>query len=78
MAQTDTLRHSAAQFGTASLAPAFSRMYRSVVRWHERRRSVHYLRELNDHQLMDLGIRRSEITSVVYGELPERMRGFTW
>ena len=39
-----------------------------LTRWNTRRRDIRHLNEMSDHHLNDIGIRRSEIRSVVYGE----------
>jgi uncharacterized protein YjiS (DUF1127 family) len=39
-----------------------------LTRWNTRRREMRHLNEMSDHHLNDIGIRRSEIRSIVYGE----------
>ena len=42
--------------------------------WYSRRRAARHLQDLSDHELKDIGLHRSEITSVVYGEALGRIR----
>ena len=39
----------------------------SLNRWYERRMTLHYLQNVDDHILDDIGIRRTEILSAIYG-----------
>ena len=43
--------------------------WRRIVRWHLRRAAVRDLMSLDDRLLRDIGLRRSDIHSVVYGIL---------
>ena len=52
----------------ACLADMTAGLFRLIARWNERRLAARYLQTLNDHQLSDIGLRRSDILSVVYGE----------
>lgn len=45
-----------------------ARLRRDIMRRRERRRAAHYLRTLSDYHLYDIGIRRSDILSAVFGE----------
>ena len=47
-----------------------------VARWNERRHAVQYLQTLSDQNLSDIGIRRSDIWSSVYGETSLGSRRF--
>jgi uncharacterized protein YjiS (DUF1127 family) len=42
------------------------RLLEAIGQWRERRTAVHRLSRLNDHLLMDIGIHRHEIASVVH------------
>ena len=48
--------------------------WKTMMFRNQQRRSVRQLRALSDHHLRDLGIHRSEITSVVYGRDADRVR----
>jgi uncharacterized protein YjiS (DUF1127 family) len=50
------------------------RAYVAVSERNARRASVRHLRALSDYHLKDLGIDRSEILSVVYNDIPDRIR----
>jgi len=39
-----------------------------LARWTERRRAFRYLQTMSDQHLNDLGLRRSDIWSTVYGQ----------
>ena len=41
------------------------RLFCHVSNWHKQRRVIRQLQELDDHVLKDIGVHRSEITSVV-------------
>lgn len=45
-----------------------------IKRWNKRYRDIRQLRGMTDQQLDDIGIRRSEIRSVVYGQAADRVR----
>jgi uncharacterized protein YjiS (DUF1127 family) len=38
-----------------------------AMEWHERRKGLESLRALSDHQLRDIGLRRSEVVMAAYG-----------
>ncbi len=54
--------------GRADVRNVVGRLLAEVRRWNTRRRDMRHLNELSDHHLNDIGIRRSEIRSIVYGE----------
>jgi uncharacterized protein YjiS (DUF1127 family) len=45
-----------------------------MSRWQQNERDIRRLRGLSDHHLKDIGIHRSEICSVVYGQPCEDRR----
>jgi uncharacterized protein YjiS (DUF1127 family) len=53
------------------LAEALGRRLRRfsmrVMQWHERRKGLESLRALSDHQLHDIGLRRSDVVMAAYG-----------
>ena len=55
----------------AGAARGVGSLVRSVpvqaLQWHERRKGLESLRALTDHQLRDIGLRRSEIVLAAYG-----------
>ena len=53
---------------------AFRTFWQSSKYRRHQRRAVEHLRAMTDQHLKDLGIHRSEITSVVYGRDAERVR----
>lgn len=53
---------------------AIRTVWQSAKRGNPKRESVRCLRAMTDYQLKDLGIHRSEITSLVYGRDAERVR----
>lgn len=55
---------------TASLVAA----YRAFRSYRMRRRTVLSLSKLSDHDLKDIGVTRSEISSIAYGLQAERRR----
>ncbi len=59
----------------ACLADMIAGLFRLIARWNERRLAARYLQTLNDHQLGDIGLRRSDILSAVYGETRPGNRG---
>jgi uncharacterized protein YjiS (DUF1127 family) len=62
--------------GLSKVLADVARRARTVIRdlpqrtlqWHERRKGLESLRALSDHQLRDIGLRRSEIVMAAYGE----------
>jgi uncharacterized protein YjiS (DUF1127 family) len=58
----------------ASLSEMAFRAYVAVSERNARRASVRHLRALSDYHLKDLGIDRSEILSVVYNDILDRIR----
>jgi len=55
------------RFEPAEVTPRRS-VWAMLTRWNTRRRDMRHLNALSDHHLNDIGIRRSEIRSIVYGE----------
>jgi len=51
------------RFGSAAVS-ATSRVAGAFIRWHNERSTVKALRELDDHRLDDIGVRREEISAV--------------
>lgn len=49
-------------------------LWASLLRRSKQRRDVRHLRGLSDQHLRDIGIRRSEISSVVYGQAADLAR----
>jgi uncharacterized protein YjiS (DUF1127 family) len=76
MQHVHTLRRTAGHGFLSFLGEGATQVLHAVSRWNERRKAVRYLHELSDYHLKDLGIRRSEILSVVYGETSDRRRGY--
>lgn len=76
MQQVNTLRQAAGHGFLSHIAAAAKFVFREVKQWNDRRKAVRYLHELSDYHLQDLGVRRSEILSVVYGDAPERRRHY--
>lgn len=61
--------------GERTSVQAFAhRLLARFRRWGTRRRDLRQLRNATDHHLEDIGIRRSEIRSVVYGESADHAR----
>jgi uncharacterized protein YjiS (DUF1127 family) len=58
------------------LADVMAGMFRLTARWNERRRALRYLQTLSDQNLSDIGLRRSDILSSVYGQAGPSHRGF--
>ncbi|HSM40219.1 MAG TPA: DUF1127 domain-containing protein [Afifellaceae bacterium] len=54
--------------GRADVRNVVDRLLARFRRWNTRRRDMRRLSEMGDHHLNDIGIRRSEIRSVVFGE----------
>lgn len=48
--------------------------WQQTLNHYRRRRAVRHLRTLDDAHLKDIGVHRSEITSVVYGREGDRVR----
>src|SRR5215470_214499 len=53
---------------TMSLINVFVSARDSFVRWRQRQRAYGELMALDDRSLADIGVRRSEIASIVWGE----------
>lgn len=53
---------------TSSLIDMIAGLFRLIARWNERRLATRYLQTLNDYQLSDIGLRRSDILLAVHGE----------
>jgi uncharacterized protein YjiS (DUF1127 family) len=51
------------RFGSAAVAGT-SRVTGAFIRWHNERSTIKALRELDDHLLDDIGVRREEISAV--------------
>ena len=51
-----------------------NRFVTAIARWQTSKRDIRRLRGLSDHHLKDIGIHRSEICSVVYGQPCEDRR----
>lgn len=77
MQQVKTVQHSTGHSFAASVTEFAFQVFGAVVRWDEKRKSVRHLQTLSNHHLKDLGIDRSEIMSVVYGDAPDRLRGYS-
>jgi uncharacterized protein YjiS (DUF1127 family) len=58
------------------LTHALKQAWAAYLSRHGRRATVLSLKSLDDHTLKDIGIDRSEIESVVYGEPEERLRRY--
>ena len=56
------------------VAGAARRVWTEAVRWHQARRTVAELTACSDRTLQDIGIDRSEITSIAYFGGKERRR----
>lgn len=52
----------------ACFADMIAGLFRLIARWNERRLATRYLQTLNDYQLSDIGLRRSDILLAVHGE----------
>ena len=77
MQQVKAVQRSTGRSFAASATEFAFDAYGAVARWSEQRKSVRYLQTLSNHHLKDLGIDRSEIMSVVYGETQDRLRGYS-
>jgi len=60
----------------ACLADMASGILGLMARWNERSRASRYLQTLSDQNLSDIGLRRSDILSSVYGQSRLDGRGF--
>lgn len=49
-------------------------LHAAIARRRKRRRDSRHLRDLSDYQLKDLGLRRSEIDPVAYGQASDHVR----
>jgi uncharacterized protein YjiS (DUF1127 family) len=77
MPTTSTLTSELSARGAAKpLAAAFRAAFEAFRAYRARRLAMHSLYGLDDHILRDIGLTRSEIGSVVYGDREERMLGF--
>jgi len=56
----------------ARFTKAVSDIWGTMNRKYQQHRAIRHLSSLSDHHLKDIGIHRSEITSVVYGRGDDR------
>jgi len=52
---------------TEVLGRRLRRFSMRVMQWHERHKGLESLRALSDHQLHDIGLRRSDVVMAAYG-----------